>query len=332
MLTAQNIDQAVDILLLNFVAEKSTAICSMLVPIAISGLTTYLLFIGLNVARGEASGSAKDVCWKVLRISFVVTISLNVGTYQAVIVDGFDSIGGSVIQAISGVTTFPALLDEMAEPFASLGQKLWSDATTGIWPHLGLLFAAAVISLSQAVLFSVGLGFYLLAKISLALAMSLGPIFLLCALWPSTQKYAENWLGQALNYVFLKVFVCTVVVMLTSFASEFAEHINDSGETINVVSSACALLISCIALTITMIFLPYLASALFGGASISGIGRAAMHALLLLLRDTGAPPRVPSNSISGHGAQSLLPSPSDSPLYQRQVLNQIQQPAQRRNP
>jgi len=332
MLTAQNIDQAIDVLLLNFVAEKSAAICAALPPVVIAGMTIYLLMTGLDIAKGETRSPIKNLLWDLFRISFIVSISMSIGTYQVIIVEDLDAIGGAVIKAISGVTTFAELMDQMGEPFSILGQKLWSDATTGVWPHLGLLFAAAVISLSQTILFSVGLGFYLLAKISLSLALSVGPIFLTCAIWTSTRKYAENWLGQALNYIFLKVFVSVTIIMLTSFASQFAEHISAEGDAVNVVSSSCALLISCIALAITIISLPHLASALFGGASVAGAGRAAMHSLFFLLDRTHLPskPKPGPNSISNAGGNTTPPPSGGTPLYQRNTLNHIQHANTRR--
>ncbi len=280
MQTAQNIDSAIELLLTHFVSEKSAAICSMLVSVAISGITIYLILIGYSIARGLYPEPAKEVLWKIMRMSFIIGVSLSVGTYQTLIVDGLDSVGGAIIEAVAGVKTFAALLDDMAEPFAELGQKFWSEATTGILPHLGLLFAAAIVSVSQSLLFSIGLGLYLLAKVSLALTMAIGPCFILCAIWPGTAKYAESWLGQTLNYIFLKVLASTSVVMLTSFASQFAEHIALEVDALNVIRASCALLISCIALVIVIIFHPQLASALFGGASVSGIGRAVMHLLI----------------------------------------------------
>jgi len=331
MRIAHDIDEAVNELLLHFVTEKSAAICSALTPIAVSALTIYFILTGMTITRSTGQHTAKDLIWNVLRISFIIEISLSAGTYQFFVVDGLDAIGASLIQTVSGVTTFADLIDNMAEPFAELGQKLWSDATTGIMPHVGLLFAAAIVSVSQTILFSVGLGFYLLAKISVALVLALGPCFLLCAIWPSTAKYAENWLGQTLNYIFLKVLISTTIVMLISFSSQFAEHISGDVDTVNVIRSSCALLISCIALSIVIIFHPYLASALFGGASISGIGRAAMHTFLRMLEKLGPGQPGTNNRISNAGG-TVKPqnSVASSPLYQRHALNQLQTSRPRR--
>jgi len=333
MKPAQNIDAFIDDLLLHFVSEKSAALCSALIPIAISGLTIYLIHLGLATASGRLHAPAREVLWKIYGISLVLSLALSAGTYQLVIVDGLESIGGAVLQTISGESNFAALLDKLADPYVLLGDKFWADATTGVIPHLGLLFAAAITSLSESVLFSVGLGFYLLAKIALALTMSIGPLFLLCAAWPITQKYAESWLGQTLNYIFLKVLVSVTVVMLTAFVSRYAEHITANIDSTNIIEASCSLLLSALALVIVILFLPHLSSALFGGASVAGIGRAAMHSLLSLLNRPGRPPPRPSNSISGAPPRgSPSPQADHTPLYQRHLQHHIQRPALRSIP
>lgn len=338
MQTAQNTNAAVDLLLKSFVTDKSAAIITMLIPVAVSGVTIYFIMIGTSIARGMQHRPINELFGRILKVSVITGLALNVGMYQTVIVDGLESIGGAILQAISGTTNFAGLLDNMAEPFAALGEKLWSQATVGVLPRIGLLFAAAIVSLAQTALFSVGLGFYLVAKVAVALTMALGPAFLLCAIWPATEKYAENWLGQTLNYIFLKLLVSTTIVMLTSFASQFAEHLSLELDALNVVRASCALLISCIALVIVMLLHPQLATALFGGASISGAGRAAMHMLLYLLsaKTPHSPAANPPNQVQ-RGRSTPNSSASNqlvnaSPLYSRNSLQKFHRQYSRRTP
>ncbi|OEZ54870.1 TrbL/VirB6 plasmid conjugal transfer protein [Duganella sp. HH105] len=325
---AENIENAIDILLSDFVTSKSSALCAALQPIALTGITIYLILRGISLSRGYGNETFSGVLEKILRISVITELALQVGVYQEVIVGGLTSIGIAVMEITTGETSFGAVLDKLAEPYAILGDKLWSDATVGVLPHVGLLFAAAVVSLSQAVLFSVGLGLYLLAKVSVTLTFAVGPAFILCAIWPSTQKYTESWLGQTLNYIFLKVLVGITFVMLTSFASQYARHITAKADALNVIDAACALLLVSIVLTIIMLFHPQLSTALFGGASVSGVGRAIFRLLERLLQ---APSSNPPKDPKPH-ANSILDRPKTSnsieharytPLYQRHTLERL---------
>jgi type IV secretion system protein VirB6 len=323
--TAQNIDVYIDELLLNFVNGKSAALCSALVPVAVAGLSIYWIQAGLNIADGSCAHPVRELLRRLMRISWIAAMSMSVGVYQMLVVGSIDALGAGLIEAISGVSSFAALLDNLAEPFEILGSQLWSKATVGILPNAALLFAAAVVSIAQSLLFSVGIGFYLLAKVSLALIMAVGPVFLLCAMWTPTMKYAENWLGQALNYMFLKVLICVTVTMLTSFVSQYAQHISNNLDAINILQAACALLLSSIALVIIMLFHPQLASALFGGASVAGAGRAALYGLLYLLSRPNKPPAgAGSNNNVSPGPSARRTTGSDvTPLYQRNTLARL---------
>jgi type IV secretion system protein VirB6 len=337
MKTAQNLDAAIDGILKNFVTAKSAAICGILTPIAVAAMTIAFVFIGLSIARRQHSDPIKDTLWRLGRMSFIFFISLTAGTYQSFVVNGLNGIGETFIYAISGETSFAAQLDKMEEPFAKLGESIWSDATTGILPHAALLFAAAVVSLADSIIFSISIGFYLLAKMSVAIIMAVGPAFLLCAAWPATQKYAENWLGQALNFIFLKVLVTLTAMMLTSFASQFAAHMLAETDSINIIRAACALLINCIALTIVVLFHPQLASALFGGASVAGVGHMVMHMLLWAGQRTPSnkqpqarPNHIGNGSPSGPSSTIANSIKASRPIYQNLALSNLRFQQQRR--
>lgn len=326
--TAQNIDVFVDQLLQTFISEKNAAMCSALTPIAVSGLSIYWLTIGVRIADGTYPYVLREVIWKQFRISWILALALSAGIYQLLVADSLDAVGVAFIETIAGSTSFPALLDRMAEPFDILGSQLWSKATVGVLPHAALLFAAALVSLAETALFSVGLGFYLLAKVSLSLVLAVGPAFILCAIWPSTMKYTESWLGQALNYMFLKVLICVTVSMLTSFVSQYAQHISTNLDTINILQAAVALLFCTIALVIIMLFHPQLANALFGGAAIAGAGRAIAYLLLNVFRLTGGgrpSTKLPPNNTVTAASRTSSSSTGGraAPLYQRNAIDRL---------
>ena len=99
-----------------------------------------------------------------------------------------------------------ALVDNLAQPYNDLGEALWTRAVpAGLLslPSFSLIFAAALVAIAQFFLFVIGLGMYLLAKVALALVLAVGPAFILCGMFPGTQRYAESWIGQALNFALL---------------------------------------------------------------------------------------------------------------------------------
>jgi type IV secretion system protein VirB6 len=204
------------------------------------------------------------------------------------------------------------------------------------------LGAAAIVAIAEFLMVAIGLGFFLLAKVALALVLAIGPVYILCAIWPSTEKYTESWIGQALNYVVLKVLVAVCILMLTDFASKFAAHINENPDAINVLRATMSLLICCGALAVVMLNLPQLSSALAGGASIAGIGRTIGRAFLDTMNKSGRSGRGPKPAT---GPESGPPKQTDfkkrqreqgmprdrppaniAPLYRRNTIQQIRKP------
>lgn len=328
---AHSVESAIDMLLATFVTGKSAALCAALVPFAITGATIHLLLMGFAIMRGETGDPVHTFAWKSFRIAFIASLALSVGTYQEIVVEGSDSFVVGLIQAMSGVESVGKLVDQISAPFFVLGEQIWSEAVVGVWPNLSLVVAAGAVGIAVTFIVVVGLGFFLLAKIAFALVMALGPAYLICAMWPATEKYTESWIGQALNYAVLKVLVGCCILMLTDFVSEFASHISAASDAVDLLHSTLALLVACGALMVVMLNLPQLASALSGGASISGIGRTIGRAFVDLINKGGNKSQKPDpggGSIFPNGKaakdQGTGPMPPNrQPLFQRNTIEHL---------
>lgn len=331
---AQEVESSIDLLLETLISSKSAALCGALLPVAASGATIHLLLMGFAIMRGDANDPLHTFVWKSSRMVLIAGIALSAGTYQGLIVDGSDSLVIALLHTMSGFDSVGQLIDEVAEPFARLGQQLWSEAVVGFMPNFGLVVAAGTVAVAEAFIVVVGLGMYLLAKVAFALVMALGPAYLLCAMWPATEKYTESWIGQVLNFAVLKVLIGVCIVMLTDFSSNFADHISVTTDTVNVIKATMSLLMCCAALMVVMLNLPQLASALSGGASLSGIGRTIGRSFLDFLHKGGkdsSKPRPGGGSITPSGRpgseQGTGPTPPKrQPLFQRNTIEHIRNP------
>lgn len=323
----EEVEKSLDFLLTSFVSSKSAAMCAALVPIAIAGSTIYLLVMGFAIMRGEANDPLHTFVWKTFRIALIAGVSLSAGEYQSTIIEGTDALVGAFLESMSGFTSVGAVVDDIAKPFSELGQQMWNQAVTGFWPNFALVAAAGAVGIAEFLMFAIGLGFFLLAKVALALVLAVGPAYIVCAMWPGTEKYTESWLGQVLNYVMLKVLVAVCILMLTDFASKFAAHIQVTSDTVNVIKATTSLLCCSGALVIVMLNLPQLAAALSGGASISGIGRTIGRALLDMMNRPGKPKAPPGGGEiaqgRGRGQGTGAPPPPRKPLYQRNTIEHL---------
>jgi type IV secretion system protein VirB6 len=344
---ATKLEAAIDLMLNTYVSGVSSTLCSDLTPVAISGFTIYLLLMGFAVMRGQTQDSVQTIAWRCAKVGFICGLALSAGDYNNLAVGGIQGIQGVFTNAFGGVPSIGALIDNMSAPYDALGQSLYSQATTGFMPNFSLLLAAGMVAIAQAVLFVVGLGLYLLAKVTLALTFAIGPAFILCAMFPATQRFTESWLGQALNSVMLNVLIAASITMLTSFASQFAQAVQNNLGTSALVNDIMALLLVSGSLAVVMLNFNSIAGALAGGASISGIGRDIYRGVSDMLRRSPKPAEPAAaggaiNNTSGAGGGYRIPqygtgaansSPYSYgnsgaiPLYQRNVMDNIRKAA-----
>lgn len=346
---ATKLETAIDLLLNNYVTSKSGALIGILTPVVLTCVTVYVLMMGYAIMRGEANDSLHTFLSKSFKIACVAGIALSAGEYQGTAIQFIQGLQEGMTQAVGGVTSIGQLIDNMAQPYDELGQSFWSQATTGFWPNFSLLAAAALVAVAQSFLFVVGLGMYLLAKVVLALVLAVGPIFIVCAMFPATQKYTESWIGQCLHYVLLNVLIAASIAMLTDFASQYANAMKGNVDVTNVVRDAVSLLLVSASLAVVMLNLNQLASALSGGVAIGGIGREIGKKLMdLLSKDKQQKPPSPSGgggeisgggggrgsggsgSRSGNESGTGGSGGSGRPLYQRNVVSNIRRSSTQR--
>lgn len=337
---ATAIETKIDLLLSTFVTNASSALCSALVPLALTGTTIYIFLMGWAVMRGEAQDSFHTLLVKCTKIAFISALALGGGEYQGSVVDGINGIQGAFTQAFGNVGSIGGMIDNMSVPYDALGSAYFSRAmsASSFIPDMSLLLAGCLIAIAQAALFIIGLGLYLIAKVALALVFAVGPAFVLCAMWPATQRFTESWLGQALNYVLLNAFIAAAIAMLTSLATQTAADLQTNLDTANALMDSLAVLMCAGALCVVQLNLNSIASALGGGASISGIGRDVGRKAMEMLNSKGegggksnSGGGQMANAGSGGANQTSTPASSttqassraSAPIYQRHTLDNI---------
>lgn len=335
-------EQAVDNLLTTFVTSKSTAMSAMLAPIALSSVTVYVILMGYAVMRGEAQDSMHTVLWKFFKIAFIAGIALSAGEYQGTVVDGVNGLQGAITSPF-GAATLGGVIDNALAPYESLGGALWSEAVTGTLPNFALLAAAAMVSLAHFFIVLVALGMYLMAKISLALILAVGPVFIFCAMFPVTQRFTEQWIGQAVQFSLVNALLAAAISMLYSISQQFANHVQLNVGNTQILTDTVMLLGITAALCVVVLNIQGIASALSGGVGLQGVGRGIGQMAMRMMQRGQKSPKGTQNQISGAGESGSSAGSSGAgsaggsrgshggnsgggyvPIYQRNVLDNIQ--------
>lgn len=278
-----------------FINEGSSTMITLIGPAAAACLTIYVLLWGAGIAAGQISEPFTDGMKRIIRMSVIVALALTAGIYQSSVADFFRQapmelasqmvIPGSTPTG-GDVDGMAKLLDDCLAKGFEVAQKPWDlgDASNaqGVVGITGeglafqglsiLLYVIAVITVAVAA------GLIFVAYMSMAILLAIGPLFILLALFPATQRWFEAWLGQVVNYavMFLLVAVSSALLfkMLDVLYSDLA--IATLPETLIATLKALGVSIAMIGVLLQM---NSVAGALGGGAQASVQGMAGRFAM-----------------------------------------------------
>ena len=138
------VEGAIDTSLTHYVTTYSHAVIGVLQPVAVTAVTSYVLWTGFQVMRGEAQDAVSSLVWKWFRVAMMTGLAFHGPTYQAIVTDGLEGIQGAFATAFGGGPTVGATVDHMAAPFYSLMEQLFTDGSVGLVPKFSLYIAAVV--------------------------------------------------------------------------------------------------------------------------------------------------------------------------------------------
>lgn len=309
---ATEIEQAADVLLDGFVTQKSADLASALTPVAFVGFSLYIIVLGYGAARGQLRDPLMAPLGKFMRFAIVATLALMAGQYQSLAVDGLRGIESGLIGALSGTSTVGAAIDTFMVPFNELSRIMGQELSEQMVPDLLLLLTMGIVVAAEVIIVGIGLGYYLLAKIALALLFAIGPAFILCAAFPPTQRYTESWLGQVLNFILLNVLIVGAFTLVATLAEQFAHSVlstySQGGQ---ILRDAIALLILCASLAILMLNLSAIAMGLAGGVALGG-GEILPRMVLGVLNPRGGNNKNDEGMWTVKGQGSASPTPSQT--------------------
>jgi len=304
----QLFDQALN----QYVVNAIGVLMGHLAPIAASLVTIWLLLYGYATVRNETGDSIATFAGKALKIALVLAVSTTSNLYMSWVVgsanDLLNALSGFFLQAgglPTTTTTAWALIDAYDAQVETVVATLAKDVVQIAPPFVNFpnLFAIVLISLGGCFFEVCMLAVACFSKIILTLALSVGPIFVLCLMFTATSKFFDAWLSKLLSAVllcaitfFLAGFSLSITAgFLTAFLAEIA--------TINFVVAGMVVGVIQLLLGIVMIQAPTLAAALTHGTVFqSGVGT--ISALLAGRGFRGGAAPAPITSIRATGRSS----------------------------
>lgn len=266
-----------------FINDGSSTMIGIIGPVAVSLLTIFVLLWGVAMASGQISEPFTDGMKRIIRMCIIVGFALTVGIYQGTVVDLFKEApmelasqmtmpGG---QAVDDADSMALLLDNTLAKGFLVAKKPWDlgtqadeESTFGIsGDGIGFHLLSIMLYIIVVIIVAVAAGLVFVAYMALAILLAIGPLFIMMAIFPATQRWFESWLGQVVNYglMFLLVaLACGLLfAMLDSYFSDLS--IQSLDETLMVTLKAVGLSIAMMGVLLQM---NAVAGALGGGAAI----------------------------------------------------------------
>lgn len=257
---------------------KTGSLIAGIAPVFSISFGIYILLVVLNAYGRGFDENVVDLTKRILGWLIVIACAFNAGQYAKIaniaynLPDGVSGLLGSGEYTASAVDTgFNSLLEtvsKMWELFNSYGVTEVAEKITVFGIMGGVIFFGGLFFLITG-------AFYLVAKLSLAMVIMIGPIFIGCMLFPATRQWGMNWIGQIMNYTVTVVFYTILGVLQLDYFNNHLVNVLSGGD----LAIAMLIPVLCMFFVSTCIFvivawnIPSIASALTGGAGANGFSR-----------------------------------------------------------
>ncbi|MCJ8152030.1 MULTISPECIES: type IV secretion system protein [Shinella] len=250
-----------------FVSDGTLNIAEWVTGPLTAAVTIYIVLYGYLVLRGSVSEPVLEFVFRAIKLAIIVLLVKNAGEYQKYVTNVFfDFLPREVSQALnSGTTPSASTFDGLLDKGQASATDIWSRAS---WP-VDIVTGVGGMMVIVVSFLVAGLGYVvsLYARLALAIVLAIGPIFVAFAMFQSTRRFTEAWIGQLANFVVLQVLVVAVGSLLISCIDSTFTAIDGYSDVLMRPTALCAIGIAAL---YVFYQLPGIASALAaGGASLA---------------------------------------------------------------
>ena len=271
-----SIDGAVDA----FVTTASSNVIAGIAGLILAGVTLYITIYGYMVMFGKVQEPLTDFFIKAAKIVLIIVFALGTGVYQGNIVDGFRGLESGLSTMVNGSSasniyqaldnSFSSGMDLTVKAFGYANQSnlLTSFGTCAGWYSSGI-----IVGIGTLLITVYAVGYIFLAKIALALLFAIGPIFIMCLLFPPVRRFFDAWAAQVITFILVIVLLATAMAFALQIFNGVVSTANfDAAATTggpNMIKLAFEILAITLGLLIVIYQIPTIAAGLGGGFGLS---------------------------------------------------------------
>ncbi|MBB4332045.1 type IV secretion system protein (plasmid) [Rhizobium leguminosarum] len=257
----------------NFISSGTSNIASWISGPLTAALTLYVVLYGYLVLRGSVQEPILEFAFRAMKLAIIVMLVRNASEYQTYVTNiFFETLPREISQALnSGTAPSASTFDSLLDKGQKCAKEIWARAT---WPADIVTGIGGMMAIGASfTVAAIGYIVSLYARLALAIVLAIGPIFVALAMFQSTRRFTESWIGQLVNFVILQVLVVAIGSLLISCIDTTFTAVESYTDVMMRPVALCAI---CLAALYVFYQLPGIASALAaGGASLTyGYGAA----------------------------------------------------------
>lgn len=254
---------------------------SGIAPVFQIGFGIYILLIAFDYYKRGFDENVVDLGKRMIGWLLIIAFAFNSSQYQKLA--NIMWMLPENLSGLLGTSTYTAsALDTQSNNILKMMENIFAYASSldmlQVSDKLMLYIGGTVAVILAYLFFLITFAYYLIAKLSLAMVIVIGPMFIGSMLFPATRQWGMNWIGQILNYSVTVVFYVILGALQNDFFKNQLERavVGEIGSVAQVVGLIPLFFLSTTIFILVAWSIPSISSALTGGASVNGFSRTVM--------------------------------------------------------
>lgn len=261
--------------------QKSNNMISGIAPVFQIGFGIYILLVAFDYYKRGFDENVVDLGKRMIGWLLIIAFAFNSSQYQKLA--NIMWMLPENLSGLLGTSTYTAsALDTQSNNILKMMENIFAYAASldmlQVSDKLMLYIGGTVAVILAYLFFLITFAYYLIAKLSLAMVIVIGPMFIGSMLFPATRQWGMNWIGQILNYSVTVVFYVILGALQNDFFENQLERavVGEIGSVAQVVGLIPLFFLSTTIFILVAWSIPSISSALTGGASVNGFSRTVM--------------------------------------------------------
>jgi len=205
--------------------------------ILVLGTTLVVILVCINMIYQYRAMDGRTAFWLAVKIGLIGMFATNwvqFNTFSSAVLDGIDSIAGSLVASVGGGSTGPSgtFAEEFDDLIAELGDYLNAAGSELNWMAGALLDVLGVLLLS--ILGGLAAFIVVASRLMIALLIGIAPIMIFLTLFEVTKDYFARWLSALISFAMYPIVVAGVFATITGVSRALLEELGDPESASNI--------------------------------------------------------------------------------------------------